>query len=110
MIRGAVDIKEDTPAAIRDGVEKLLKAISDEVTLLPECIRTFIVTSTRDIRSAYPCAFIRRSGYERTPLLCVQEMDVEGALPMTIRFLIQMDGEDSNHFVYLGGAAGLRDD
>jgi len=43
-------------------------------------------------------------------LLCVQEMDVEGALPMTIRFLIQMDGEDSNHFVYLGGAAGLRDD
>jgi chorismate mutase len=72
-----------------------------------------IFTSTPDLRSAFPAAAARTLGIGDVPLLCAQELDVEGALPRVVRVLAHVQLDVPRHevaHVYLRGAEVLRQD
>jgi chorismate mutase len=70
-------------------------------------------TATGDLRSAFPAEAARRMGLGRVPLMCAQEIPVEGAMPSVIRILLHFHSDrtlDEVVHVYLDGAESLRDD
>jgi chorismate mutase len=111
-IRGAVDVKNDTPEAIREAVTRLLREIVVRNALDIDDVVSAIFTSTPDLVSVFPALPAREAGWGDVPLLCATEIGVPGSLPRCIRVLVtveRVDRGDVEH-VYLGGAAGLRPD
>lgn len=110
IIRGAINIPENNEKSIEKGTEELLNHIIKKSKLSKTDIHFFIVSATKDITKIYPCEIIRKNfKYKSVPLLCVQEMHVEGSLPLTIRFLIIAAGNDSHEFYYLRDTSELRE-
>jgi len=73
-------------------------------------IVSIIFTATSDLRADFPAVAAREMGLSSTPLLCCQEIPVEGAVARCIRILVHCylyDQTDAHH-VYLHGAQGLR--
>ncbi len=112
-IRGATQVAEDTPQAIAEATTELLRAMLADNRLVEGAVVDAIFTTTPDLRSAYPAAAARALGWHDIPMLCVQEMDVTGALPMVVRVMLHaelpMPRKDVRH-VYLRGARALRPD
>jgi chorismate mutase len=78
-----------------------------------EDIVSAFFTVTDDLRSAFPAEAARRMGLGRVPLLCAQEIPVEGSMRGVIRVLLQFHtprGPAEVNHVYLDGAETLRDD
>jgi len=71
-----------------------------------------IFSLTKDLTKGNPATGIRSSGFAGTPLFCLQEADIEGALPRIIRVLVSYSTEEDRPPipVYLGRAAVLRPD
>ena len=110
VIRGAVNLSEDTVSEVRDGVFELLDAVVENEPLKSCDIVLFLVSATPDIRSVYPCRYVREYGFDQVPLLCVQEMDIGDSMPMTIRFLIQVENAEGRDFIYIRDTVSLRGD
>jgi chorismate mutase len=112
-IRGATQVEADTPAAIADATTELLRAVMADNRLSDGALVSATFTTTPDLRAAFPAEAARALGWSDVPMLCVQEMDVEGALPMCIRVLLHAEvpvpRRDVRH-VYLRGARALRPD
>ncbi|HEX6053508.1 MAG TPA: chorismate mutase, partial [Gemmatimonadaceae bacterium] len=65
-----------------------------------------------DLRSRHPAASARLLGWSDVPMMCVAELEIDGALARCVRVLLHVsvpDGRRLNH-VYLGEAASLRPD
>jgi len=66
-----------------------------------------------NLHSDFPAAAARRLGIVDVPLICAQELDIEGAMPRVVRVLAHIECDkpraDVAH-VYLGAAAALRKD
>ena len=74
---------------------------------------SIIFTATQDLRSAFPAEAARRMGLGRVPLMCAQEIPVEGSMPSVVRVLVHFHSDrtlDEVAHVYLDGAESLRDD
>jgi len=86
----------------------MIKANSIE----PADIICIFFTATGDLKSAYPAEAARDMGLTMSPMMCLQEMDVNGSLPRCIRVLIQVERvtEKEIKHVYLGEAKRLRPD
>ncbi|MDJ1183538.1 chorismate mutase [Roseofilum casamattae] len=113
-IRGATTVEENTIEAIREAVTELLDELDRKNQLAPDRLISVTFSVTRDLDAIFPAAIARaRPGWDRVPLLDVQQMHVEGALPRCIRFLIHAS-VPADHFVayhpYLRGAKQLRPD
>ena len=108
VIRGAINLKENSVEEIERATFLLFDTIKERYNLKEEDIIMFIISATNDITKKYPCAVIRKSGFENLPLLCVQEMYVENSMPLVIRFLIQCKDNVDSGFVYLGETDKLR--
>jgi chorismate mutase len=112
-IRGATQVASNDPAAIGEASKELLSEILKANGLKIDEIISVILTATPDLNSAFPASALREIGFESTPLLCAQEIDVSGALARTIRVMVhcatQRDLAHIEH-VYLHGAAVLRKD
>ncbi|MFA5468170.1 MAG: chorismate mutase [Sphaerochaetaceae bacterium] len=111
-IRGAIQVVEDSPAAIEEGVERLYHAICMANTLIEEQMISLIFSITNDLKSFNPATALRRS-YPAfgVPLFCTQEASIEGMLPRTIRILIHCYSTQAEvHHIYLEGARSLRSD
>ncbi len=112
-IRGATTIDEDVPEEIDRAVVELFTVLFDRNELVNEDLVSIILTATDDIHAKFPATSARLFGVGDVPLLCARELDIDGATPRCIRVLIHLNTErrrDELHHVYLGGAAGLRDD
>lgn len=112
-IRGAVTIDADQAEKVKEATRELLSSIQKENSLHPEDIASVLFTATPDIRSAFPAAAARAMGWNGVPLLCFQEIEVAGALPLCIRVLIHLNSDkpqDEIKHVYLKGARQLRPD
>ncbi|MFZ5942800.1 MAG: chorismate mutase [Bacillota bacterium] len=112
-IRGAIDVEKDEPQIIYAAATRLLQELVEANNLEPgrDIISTFF-TATSDLKSAYPAKAARDMGWNNIPLMCMQEMEVQGSLPLCIRVLLHVDvSEDAviKH-VYLGKAKELRPD
>jgi chorismate mutase len=103
----------DTPEAIEDATQELLRAMMDLNELAHDDIVSAIFTTTRDLTSTFPATVARGIGFGDIPLLCASEIDVPGSMPMCVRILLHVyttRPRDELRHVYLRNALGLRDD
>lgn len=109
-IRGATSVDADTGEAIAERTAELLKTILERNGVVIADIVSVIFTATPDLHADFPAAAARGLGLSRTPLLCCQEIPVDGALARCIRVLMHVympPGYASRH-VYLHDARQLR--
>ena len=113
-IRGATTIAENSKEAIQEAVNELLTELEVQNQLTPTNIISATFSATRDIDAIFPAAIARmRPSWENVALLDVQQMHVEGSLPLCIRFLIHAylpSSRDRIHHPYLRKAKALRPD
>ena len=112
-IRGAIQVDENTSAAIREGVLELMPEILKSNNLTNNELISVFFTTTADLNADFPASFAREIGFENVPLICSVEIDVPGALPRVIRAMVHvecnLDRTQIKH-IYLRGAAALRRD
>ena len=109
-LRGATTVERDTSADIAERTAELLGVVLDRNDVAIDDIVSAILTATPDLRADFPAAAARRIGLSHTPLLCCQEIPVEGAVERCVRVLLHVylpAGSDVHH-VYLHGARQLR--
>jgi chorismate mutase len=96
-------------------VGALLTAIMERNGLTADDLISIWFTATPDLHSDFPAAAARKLGFgfADVPLICAQELDIEGAMPRVVRVLAHIESDrpraDIAH-VYLGAAAALRKD
>ncbi len=110
-LRAAITIDVDTPDEVRARTTSLLEQLYERNGLRHDDVVSILFTATVDIRSAPPAAAARGFGLIDVPLLCAQEMDVEGSLGMCIRMMLHVETDiprDELRHVFLRGATVLR--
>ena len=98
---------------MREAVGVLLCEMLDRNSLSAACVVSVLLTSTPDLRSGFPAAGARDVGFTDIPLICAQEIDVEGALPRVVRAMMHVETDiprSAVEHVYLRGAEVLRAD
>lgn len=112
-IRGATCLQRDDAVEMAEAVVELLGEMLGRNGVDKADVVSVILTCTPDLTSAFPAAGARSFGLIDTPLMCAQEMDVDGALPRVVRILAHVESgtprSEINH-VYLRGAEVLRQD
>jgi len=110
-IRGAVNIKNNTKEEIISATKQLLEEIINQNSIEMDSICLLLFTVTHDLDAAFPAAAAREMGYNYTPLMCAQEIPVQGSMPKVVRILMQFNSDmpqkDINN-VYLGETKTLR--
>ncbi|MFF2653445.1 chorismate mutase [Streptomyces sp. NPDC058045] len=112
-VRGAVRLDRDEAGHMGERVTELLTAILDRNGLTADDLISIWFTATPDLHSDFPAAAARGLGLTDVPLICAQELSVEGAMSRVVRVLAHVESDrprgDIAH-VYLGAAAALRKD
>lgn len=112
-VRGATQLAEDSAEAMREAVVELLLAIFEENQLVTDDLVSILFTATPDIHSDFPAAAARTLDLGSIPLICAQEIDVKGALPLVVRVLVHAHSDKSHaqiKHIYRRGAQALRKD
>lgn len=112
-VRGAVQLERDDAGHMRDRVGELLTAVLDRNGLTPDDLISVWFTATPDLHSDFPAVAARALGIVDVPLICAQELDIEGAMPRVVRVLAHVETDlpkSAVAHVYLGAAAALRKD
>jgi chorismate mutase len=112
-LRGATTVDEDTSEQVSARVQELVQAMLERNGVDKADLISIVFTATGDIHSMFPATAARAVGLGDVPLLCAQELDVDGGAARCIRVLMHLAtdrGRDELHHVYLEGARALRDD
>jgi len=112
-IRGATMLRADDRAEMLEAVPELLRTIFERNDLDNESLISIVLTATPDLHSEFPAVGARELGLGDVPLLCTQELAIDGALPRVVRVLIHADIERPRSeiaHVYLRGTEVLRRD
>lgn len=112
-VRGATTVQRDESHEIRDAVQELIEAMLEQNDLTSMDIVSAIFTTTPDLVSEFPAHAARLYGWTDVPLLCAQELPVDGALPRCIRILLHVETTRLRHemrHLYLRDAILLRQD
>ena len=112
-IRGATRVASDERETVLAATRELVQAVLDANDLAPADFVSILFTATRDVRSVAPALAARQLGLEDVPLLCAQEIDVAGAMPLVVRVMVHAETDlprERVRHVYLRGAAALRRD
>jgi len=112
-IRGAVCLRQDDADEMDEAVGELLEAILQRNAITPDDVISVFLTNTPDLRCAFPARAARNVGFSDVPLMCAQEIDVEGALERVVRVMLHVDIDRPRSaitHVYLRGAEVLRPD
>jgi chorismate mutase len=116
-IRGATTASENTADAITEATDELLHALIDGngLDVAEVCFAYF--TTTKDLNVEFPALAARRMGWVDVPLLCGNEMDINGpnprGVPMCIRILLLYNTDRPQaamRHVYLRGAQAIKAD
>ena len=112
-LRGATQLDVDERKHLLERVTELVRELMDRNGMNPEDLISIVFTATADIRSEFPAYAAREIGITDVPLLCAQELDVDGAMPRVVRLLahaeLDVPRQKIRH-VYLHGARELRTD
>ena len=112
-IRGATQLDTDDRDHLLVSVEELIREILEQNDVDTDQLVSMIFTATPDLHSEFPALAARQLGIGDVPLLCAQEIDVDGAMPRVIRVMVHIESDlprgEVRH-VYLRGAAALRRD
>jgi len=112
-IRGATQLSVDSVEEMREAVVDLLTSLFSENEISTEDLVSILFTATPDIHSDFPAAAARTLDLGAIPLMCAQEIDVVGALPLVVRVMVHAYSH-KNHseirHIYRRGATALRKD
>jgi chorismate mutase len=112
-LRGATTVDADTSEQVTERVTELLAEMLERNGIAHDDIVSVIFTATDDIVSMFPATAARKAGLGDVPLLCAQELAIQGSMPLTIRVLMHVhtsaDRGQLRH-VYLHKARSLRED
>lgn len=112
-IRGATCLTANNVEEMNEAVAELIEQMLDRNGVSQDAVISIFLTGTPDLTCAFPAAGIRIFGLTDVPLMCAQEMNVEGALERVVRIMAQVETDhnrsDIKH-VYLRGAEVLRAD
>lgn len=109
-LRGATTVERDTSDDIAERTAELLSVVLDRNDVAIDDVVSVLFSVTPDLRADFPAVAARSIGLSHTPLLCCQEIAVEGAVERCVRVLLHVylpAGADVRH-VYLHGARQLR--
>ena len=113
-IRGATTVTENTAVAMAIAVNEVLDEIEAHNLFDPEDIVCVFFTVTADLDAMFPAAAARkRPGWDRVPLIDLQQMHVANSLKRCIRVLVQINTRLSQSAIthcYLRQARTLRPD
>ncbi|GGV41814.1 chorismate mutase [Streptomyces griseoflavus] len=112
-VRGAVQLERDESGHMEERVGELLTAVLVRNDLHTDDLISLWFTATPDLHCDFPAAAARKLGIVDVPLICAQELDIEGAMPRVVRVLAHIESDRSRAeiaHVYLGAAAALRKD
>jgi len=111
-VRGAVGVADNSEKAIHDSAALLLREVLARNRISEGEVISILFSITRDLTRGNPATGVRALGFSETPLFCLQEADIEGALPRIIRVLVTYSCESESEPIpiYLGSAQDLRPD
>lgn len=112
-IRGATQLDVDDRDHLLASVDELIRGILEANDLEHDDLVSMFFTATPDLHSEFPALAARQLGIGDVPLLCAQEIDVDGAMPRVIRVMLHVETDRSKaevRHVYLRGAVALRRD
>ncbi|PKN83806.1 MAG: chorismate mutase [Chloroflexi bacterium HGW-Chloroflexi-8] len=113
-IRGAITVESNTREEILTATQELLVAIlENNPSLKVEDLASGFFTCTQDLTAVYPARAARDMGWLDLPMLCAQEMNVEGSISKCIRVLLHWNTSislEKIQHVYLRDAIRLRPD
>jgi len=84
-IRGATTVEKNDAQALLAATRELLERIITANSLHGDDVLCAFFTATADLDAAYPARAAREMGWVNVPLMCAQEMRVEGSLPRCVR-------------------------
>jgi len=111
--RGATQLLADDATEMREAVIELIGELLAAHELVEDELISILLTATPDLNCEFPAVGVRSMGFSDVPLLCAQEIEVDGALPKTVRILIHAQSSRSKKEAthkYLRGASVLRPD
>lgn len=112
-LRGAITLERDEREHLLDRVQRLLAEMLDRNGVAHDDVISILFTATPDVHSVFPAVAARQMGLGDVPLICAQELDIEGAMPLCIRILMHLETARTRaelRHVYLEQARSLRDD
>jgi chorismate mutase len=112
-LRGATTLDVDDEGHMVQRVQELLGEMLERNEVDHDDLVSILFTATDDLHCGFPALAARRMGLGDVPLICAQELDVDGATPRCIRVMVHLSSERERsqmRHVYLEGAKGLRDD
>jgi chorismate mutase len=112
-LRGATTCESNTPEEINEVTQELLLAMLERNGVAHDDVISVLFTTTPDLTAAFPATAARGVGFGDVPLLCASEINVPGAMPLTVRVLMHAYTERERNelrHVYLRKAPSLRDD
>jgi len=110
-IRGATTVERNSKEEILAATKELLSQMISANEVKIEEIASVIFSITKDLNAEFPAAAARELGWNNTPLLCTNEIDVPASLPRCIRVLMHVNTEKSQKeikHIYLKEAQKLR--
>lgn len=112
-IRGAIQLDVDEREHVLSSTRELVLSVLEANALTMDDVISIMFTATPDVRSEFPAVAARDLGLGDVPLMCAQELNIAGAMPMVIRLMAHVNTtrtrEQITH-VYLRGAVALRRD
>ena len=112
-IRGATQLSVDSAEEMKSAVVDLLSELFSANEIATDDLISILFTATPDIHSDFPAAAARTLDLGSVPLMCAQELDIEGALPLVVRVMVHAHSHRSvaeiKH-IYRRGAVALRKD
>lgn len=113
-LRGATTVVADNGQAVLEETEVLVRTMARENGVLPEDIISVLISTTKDVKSAFPAKAVRSiEGWTYVPVMCTHEMDVLGSMPLCIRALMHVNTNLSQkevRHIYHNEAVKLRPD
>jgi chorismate mutase len=112
-IRGAIQLDVDEREHVLSATRELVVAVLEANALAKADVISIMFTATHDVHSEFPAVAARELGLGDVPLMCAQELDIIGAMPMVIRVMVHVNTtlpRDQITHVYLRGATALRRD
>lgn len=113
-LRGATTVENDIEQAVLEATQALVEEMAKENRVLPVDIISVLISTTTDIKSAFPAKAVRSiDGWMYVPVICTHEMDVPGAMPSCIRVLMHVNTDIPQRYVkhiYQNNAVKLRPD
>jgi chorismate mutase len=112
-VRGAIQLDVDEREQVLSSTRELVASVLEANSLTKDDVISIMFTATPDVRSEFPAVAARELGLGDVPLMCAQELDIAGAMPMVIRLMAHVNttltrGQITH--VYLRGAIELRRD